>query len=396
MAKRTRLLVVCEKCGKEYKIDPSKLTEPETNIRCAECDSLIKVIKPKTEKPLPPVEESAPAAPEAKDAASEPDPGPVPEEKPARKRAAPAPEPSTGKTRIWGLRGRMFVLFLVIPIVLMMLAGAFYLWQLQQMERVFTQSSTQIVERLSSELMAESSRMVAKDVQTYFADQNHRLMNKEDLLRDFEFKMAGVQKVGMTGNTFVYAKPGEDGVWLIWAHANPKVVGKDIDVLKGQFKEGFSDFKKIITGVESGSTSAGHYEWTDSNNVKQKRFIVCTPVEGTNYVVVVSKPAAEFVRDVKRLQTRTDKVATQTRNAILIILGFTIVLIGAIVGVTSARLTKRIRTLTEATDSISTGDMETEIEVDSNDELGDLAEAISRMQESIRLFLERAKRRRRR
>jgi HAMP domain-containing protein len=43
---------------------------------------------------------------------------------------------------------------------------------------------------------------------------------------------------------------------------------------------------------------------------------------------------------------------------------------------------------------ISVGEMDAEIKIKSRDEIGDLAEAISRMQESIRLSIERLRRRR--
>jgi methyl-accepting chemotaxis protein len=43
---------------------------------------------------------------------------------------------------------------------------------------------------------------------------------------------------------------------------------------------------------------------------------------------------------------------------------------------------------------ISVGDLDIEIESTSTDEIGELSEAISRMQESIRLSIERLRRRR--
>ncbi|MCJ7594694.1 MAG: HAMP domain-containing protein, partial [Desulfobacterales bacterium] len=71
----------------------------------------------------------------------------------------------------------------------------------------------------------------------------------------------------------------------------------------------------------------------------------------------------------------------------------TLLLIGFIVALYAHRLTGKIRTLTDVAERISVGEMGAEIQVDSKDEIGDLAEAIRRMQESIRLSIERLRRR---
>ena len=57
-------------------------------------------------------------------------------------------------------------------------------------------------------------------------------------------------------------------------------------------------------------------------------------------------------------------------------------------------LSRPIIQLTDAADRISVGELDVEIETTRKDEIGDLAEAISRMQDSIRLSIERLRKRR--
>jgi HAMP domain-containing protein len=57
-------------------------------------------------------------------------------------------------------------------------------------------------------------------------------------------------------------------------------------------------------------------------------------------------------------------------------------------------LTGKLKSLTEVTERISVGDLAAEVETRSRDEIGELAEAIARMQDSIRLSIERLRRRR--
>jgi HAMP domain-containing protein len=84
----------------------------------------------------------------------------------------------------------------------------------------------------------------------------------------------------------------------------------------------------------------------------------------------------------------------RARNMTYVILGATLLLIGIIVSLYGHRLTGKIKSLTEVADRISVGELGMEIKTKSRDEIGDLAEAIARMQDSIRLSIERLRRRR--
>jgi HAMP domain-containing protein len=94
------------------------------------------------------------------------------------------------------------------------------------------------------------------------------------------------------------------------------------------------------------------------------------------------------------METHARELSLNTRNLTLAILAATIIFIGAIVSLYGAGLTGRIKSLTDIADRISVGELDAEIDVKSKDEIGALGEAISRMQESIRLSIERLRRRR--
>lgn len=101
----------------------------------------------------------------------------------------------------------------------------------------------------------------------------------------------------------------------------------------------------------------------------------------------------DLTQPVAALKARSQSLAGQMRTTIVMILGGTLLIIGATVSIFAHRLTARVRSLTDAADRISIGDLEIEIPVRSRDEFGKLAEAISRMQDSIRLSIERLRRR---
>jgi HAMP domain-containing protein len=101
----------------------------------------------------------------------------------------------------------------------------------------------------------------------------------------------------------------------------------------------------------------------------------------------------DLIQPVTALKARSQSLAGQIKTTIAIILSSTLLIIGATVSIFACRLTARVRSLTDAADRISIGDLEVDIPVRSRDEFGKLAEAISRMQDSIRLSIERLKRR---
>ena len=73
----------------------------------------------------------------------------------------------------------------------------------------------------------------------------------------------------------------------------------------------------------------------------------------------------------------------------------TLILVGFIVFMYSYRLAGKVKYLTDVTDRISVGDLDAEIVgIQSNDEIGELANALKRMQASIRLAIQRLRERR--
>jgi HAMP domain-containing protein len=118
------------------------------------------------------------------------------------------------------------------------------------------------------------------------------------------------------------------------------------------------------------------------------------PVEGTPYVLAATAYPDEFTEPVKFMQEGAALFALKTRNIVIGILGGTLILIGFIVALYAYRLTAKIKYLTDITDRISVGDLDAEITgIKSRDEIGELANAIGRMQESIRLAIKRLRER---
>jgi methyl-accepting chemotaxis protein len=111
-------------------------------------------------------------------------------------------------------------------------------------------------------------------------------------------------------------------------------------------------------------------------------------------------PKIGFVRETKwnwkvAIQQDEDEVFALIRQAnlfALVLLGATVFLVLVVATLSSRAIVRPIKKLTETAERISTGDLEVQIAVESENEIGELAAAISRMQDSIRIAIGRLKR----
>ena len=395
------MIVICEECGKKYRIDPAKIKGRAASFKCRACAHQIVVSKPEppeaeTAPPIPPFEEPAVAMSAAEpratiesvtstvdDAAATA----VSETGALGPTAAEAATPRPARSGGFGLRAKMLVLFLFIPILFMAGASAFYLWQFEKTTESLTRESSSFVNRMAEEKIDDLSVAVAMQCKLYLL--SHPELKKEHFNKDPGFKSLAVQKVGLTGYTALYQLPGSDGVWRTWAHVNPSIIAIDMSRLKD-----LPGFWKIYSGVKGGKKSRGYYTWKDKDGKMRDKFMVCTPIAGTRFVIAATTYMDEFTGSVREMEANAKKFTERAKIITLGILAVTLLLIGLIVSIYGHRLTGKIKSLTEVADRISVGELGVEIETRSKDEIGGLAEAIARMQDSIRLSIERLRRRR--
>jgi predicted Zn finger-like uncharacterized protein len=381
------MIVICEECGKKYDIDPAQIKGREAKAKCKSCGHVITVTKkevnPSAAAPPSKVKEVPPRPKEPEARSPEPNEE-APDTQPAKS--------ATGPKKGFGLRPKIFVLFFFIPIALMIGAGSFYLWALEDLSSLITRESSRAVTQLGEAIIAEKARSVADQARLYLVSRPN--MARQDFGSDQEFQKVAVQKVGLTGYTALYAVPDEKGIWRTWAHTNAKIIAIDMSTLNGPMGQNFDGFWKVFSNAKDGKESKGYYTWQEKDGSFRDKYMVCAPVKGTPYYVAATTYLDEFTKPVKDMEGRVNEITKGTRNMVFMIVGGTLLLVGFVVLLYGQRLTSRIRSLTDVAERISVGDMDAEISIKSKDEIGDLAEAINRMQASIRLSIERLRRRR--
>jgi predicted Zn finger-like uncharacterized protein len=385
------MIIICEECGKKYQIDPSRIKGAAAKAKCTACGNMMTIPKPEAKPVEPPPAlrptREIPAKGEEPPPPKAEPPSRAKEEKPEVKEAVPK-----ARKKGMGLRFKIFILFFLFPIILFVGAAYLYLWQLGNLSALITVESSKAVTQLGEQIIAEKARSVASQVRLYLLSRPD--LKKEGFDADPEFKKLAVQKVGLTGYSALHGVPDSQGIWRNWAHTNPKIVGLDMSTLKGPMGSNFPGFWKVFSNGKDGKESRGYYTWQEADGSFREKYMVCAPVQGTPYYVAATTYLDEFTKPVKEMEAKANQINTDTRNIVLGILVATLLLIGVIVAIYGTRLTSRIKKLTSVAEQISVGEMDAEIPVTSRDELGDLAEAIGRMQESIRLSIERLRRRR--
>lgn len=398
------MTVICEECGKVYHLDPDKLERyrgQSIRVRCGECGHVTQLSRLMETTELPeetysePSYATADTPPEdAEDAGLSPE-QPGEEESSA---VAGGSDYSGGDSSSggWiGLRGKMFFLFLVIPVMLMAVSGYFSYMQIENLTKDITDQSTELVAEAGQEQLLQKARDVAVQCEIYL--RTHPELEREDFSYDPTFNQIAVQAVGESGYTCLIEEETADRDAIIWAHPNPNLIGiPDSDTLRKALGPYFEGFWAILENSWGRKESTGTYMWKDSDGDLREKYMAIAPIniEGKKFSLLATAYMDEFTERTEGLRENAGQMTTETRNINLGILGGAILIIGFCIIVYGYRLTRKIRYLTEAADRISVGDLEAEIEVRSKDEIGSLAEAISRMQDSLRFSIERLRRRR--
>jgi len=365
--------VSCEQCGKRYQIDPDQIEGKEGSFRCTSCNNLITVIKP------------------------EGNPGtitPIPEPTKKKKKA---PEEAGRKSKGLGIRGKMILVLFIIPVVILVAAVPFSIRYISKAVDGIIQETVQAEVEGAKNQANQFASAIAQQVESYLAA--HPELKVEDFAKDPALREIVTQRQLMSGEASLYLRIDPEKAGTILVTKNQSLEGQSMQsfMVKGELgKDKYDEFGKIVI---IGSLPEEHREASDfflskdEDGILKERMAAFAPVGRTPYGVIYTALTADFMSPAKIVEDRVKKLILQTRTIVIAIFGGTLLIIAIIMLVYLQRLTQRIKSLTEVTNRISVGEMEARVDIKSGDEIGALAEAISRMQDSIRLAIERLRRR---
>lgn len=376
----------CQQCGKPYRIDTTHITGASAWFNCKACGERIVVHKPTPSANNGNYKPSKAAAPQH----AKPSQQVSIEETISGARHAAA-STMTKKRAVLGLRAKMLLLFLVIPLTLMGFASMVYVKELKGLATLITQESTRFVTDLAENIIREKAHSVAAQVKLYL--DSHPGLSGPDFNSHPELVKLGLQPVGKTGYTALLQIANERDEVPLWIHPNAKLIGVDLAKTEKVLGDRFPQFWAIVHETKNNPETHGYYLWQDADGALREKFMVITRVQGTPYAIASTTYLDEFTQPVHDLELKAGAITDQARQFAILALSITLALVGAIVIAYGMRLTGQVRSLTDQANRISAGDLGSKVEVRSKDEIGELAQAIARMQTSIQLSIERLRRR---
>lgn len=293
---------------------------------------------------------------------------------------------SEAKVKGFGIRFKLYFLFSVL-IAAFAGQAVYLIVQLNNITDQFGKKGTEIIKEMAENAIMATAQSVAKESQLYL--EAHPELNKEQFMEDSRFKEVALQKVGKNGYTALYER-GSDGKWRTWVHTNPKITKlDDMAKLAKPLGDSFPGFWKVLTEVERSLPSAGYYKWQEKDGSFKDKYMASVNVPGTEFYIASTTYIDEFTEPMVRLEHESKTIAkTESRN-IAVLISIIILVIAIVVFNFGGRLTANIKYLSEMTDRISLGELNALIEIRSKDELAVLAESISRLQQSVKLSIQR-------
>jgi len=446
------MIVFCEECGKRYRIDPGKIKGQSARVKCKACGHVITVARP--EPPAP----EAPVVPVSKTASSESAKskaaGKAPQTEAAAKKPddsvkEPALEKRKGKVRL-GLTAKVFLTMLLVSLVpLIILGGVAY----QQADTQIHLDREQLAGAIAEGLANHVDEWVDKNLRVLQAlaempeIQSMNRLRQEPLLKAvheaypwmylvFTVDPRGMNVARNDGNALrdysdrQYYKDVMSGESMAWQTLIGKTSKKPAVVLAVPIKRGetrvgvmaeamtIDDISKRIATWRQGQT--GHAFLVDEKskvvahpnraftlkqaNLSAHPLIAAANAgktglqyfsdKGTSYIGYTAKTRYGWILAVQQEEQEAFAVLRQIVLFGVILFGLTILAVFLIALFAGRALTRPINQLTDVAERISLGELDAEIRVKSKDEIGDLAGAVQRMADSIRLSIERLRRRR--
>ncbi|MFH2220352.1 MAG: cache domain-containing protein [Pseudomonadota bacterium] len=456
------MIIICEECGKKYRIDPSKIKGREIKTKCKDCSHLIVVQKPTSPPEESPKEDIAiPAIPPE----PEPESDPAPESELERPVETMSSEPSKTEKTVpkavhreysrpakfrFGLTAKLFSMMIIVSLVpLGMFWGVTMKQTLDRMRNDTLKNINQVsigMAKLVDEWLDKNVR-----IQKSFANMDDMISMdrylQESLLENIRqayppaYLSYTIDRNGMNVarndniplenySDTQYYKDIVGGRAVAWQVLIEKTSKKPALVLAVPIKNGDEIVGVLASALNLDELSKRIVTWDEDTGIaflvdkdgkvvahkndtyaRERKNLTRHPLitafrTGKRGAVSFSntegKPSLGYVREtafgwilaIQQEEKEAFYISDQLMSYAYLLLGVTVTFVFIIAWFSGRALSRPIIKLTETADRISVGELDVEIDTKRKDEIGDLAEAVARMQDSIRLSIERLRKRR--
>lgn len=391
------MIVICEECGKKYRVETDKIKGKKASFRCATCNHVTVFTKPESNNSS---EGLSPSALPHSDSYSDGFPQNIADFESTFGDQIDTPsnleESQSESKRKIGIRGKMLMIVMIIPLIMIFLTVLPSYNYISQAVDLIIEGTTESELEVAKNQINQSASTIAKQIEFYLV--NHPELAPETARTDEKLKEILFQHALMVDDASLYLRfdPDTPGVFLI--NRDESLVGKEVKsiMVKGVLGNArYDEFGKVIpTGPEGEYREAmGFFLSRDENGNLKEKILALAPVPGTPFGVIVTADTEDFMLPVKILEKHIRNLISNARNIVFGVLGGTLIIIVILILYYVSNITGKIKSLTDVANRISVGELEAQVNIRSNDEIGELADAVSRMQDSIRLSIARLRKR---
>ncbi|MDJ0985745.1 MAG: cache domain-containing protein [Desulfobacterales bacterium] len=449
--------IICDECGKKYRVDDTKMKGQKAKVKCKACNNIMVVTKPAPEVPAEP-----PVAPEIPEEQPPPVPPPTPEqaaERPASLRPdaenlqrETAPIYGGQKVR-FGLFGKIITVMLIVSLLPFVIFWGITLRETNERIRTDTEAlMAQTASGLENQINGWINnnvailRTAAKLPEIKSMDGILQKPILETIQKQYPW-MYLVFTVGTDGFNVArsddvplkdysdrqYYKDVIRGKGLSWQTLIGKTSKKPALVLSVPIQMADQTVGVMAAAMTIDDISKSIATWKKGKTgyaflVDEKGYVVAHPNRQyvakrknlnshplianyrkkgwttitTRFNNANGKPALGHVRSnnygwALAMQQEDGEVFAaldRMQKFALTLLGCTILLVSVIAWFSARAIVTPVMKLTDAAERMSLGELNVKIDIKSKDEIGLLAQAIGRMQTSLRLAMNRLRRKR--
>ncbi|KYK26695.1 MAG: hypothetical protein AYK23_02700 [Candidatus Proteinoplasmatales archaeon SG8-5] len=254
-----------------------------------------------------------------------------------------------------------------------------------------TNDSAQALQTLGEQIIEQKAKDVAKQVEIYLADRPSMTVN--DILNDTTLGNISVQDVGQTGYTAIV----DASNFIILTHRHPSYVGMDLTALEYSLPS----FWAVIEPSAGGNTSLGYYDWEEPDGSIRQKYAYISPINvttadgnggltlwATTYIDEFSSPVMITISNIANATSDTNQQinlrTTELLNQLVMIIGILVVVVVICAVAFTRTITTPVSKLKAVTEDINKGNLDFEVSIDSNDEIGDLATSFDAMRLSLK------------
>jgi methyl-accepting chemotaxis protein len=436
--------IVCESCGKKYRFDETRIKGEKANLRCTACDHLMVFTRPRPGAgPSPKTVSSPPPRPATPDTSAQVS------DKTESLKAVRASTLEAKKVR-FGLAAKIIVVMLIVSLLPL---GVFWGITFMESSDRIRKDAELLMAQTANGLMSQVDEWIDKNVRVLKTAAGLELIQSMDRFRQ-EPVLRAIQKeypwmylvftVGLDGMNVArsdkvklkdysdrqYYKDIAGGKPLTWQTLIGKTSKKPSLVMAVPIKSGgklvgvmamaatIDDISKRIAAWKKGRT--GFAFLVDekgkvvSHQIKDyvlkqrnlsKHPLIAAFKKGRrpktlSFENEKRRPSLGHVRGnryewalaIEQENREVFEALTRVQRFAFLLLAVTVLVVSLVAWLAAKGIIRPIRSLTDAAERMSLGDLNVNIDVSSKDEIGILARAIGRMQTSMRLAMERLRR----